>query len=813
MLHKTIRIPSQNEHVIMSTLGSIESSVEFVDLNKDMIETKRPYSKMISRCDEIEKVFLKFDQLILERNLSYEQYQNFELFQSHLEKDMMERDKIYGSTYFDLIESELIEDSKRIEEQLKLNEESKLSYIQLLEEKLIIDRLIYMFNKGELFPQSQSNSAINEEVAEEEGLHYIAGICNSLDEIKIKRMIFRSSRGRAVPGFFNINTLDTIGRAYMKDFKERKMFFVLIQGNVLYNRVMAILNIFNCHIYAVPNPEEIRKKLFQATTELENKEKLIRETELTFMHFIRSKIEKRNGMLSLYSLYRFFFKREKLIYTTLNKCIRSDNFLLGEVWIPEEKFNFIQNQFHSLAMTNENILIPTFEDITSSKEVPPTYFKMNDFVYPFQEVVSTYGVPRYKEANPALFNIITFPFLFGIMFGDIGHGLLLFSLSAYICLTKNDMPSNSPLKAVVKYRYILLFMGFFSFYSGLMYNDFMSLPLSFFSSCYENVPGSKLTVRKPNCVYPIGIDPKWYSATNDLAFTNSFKMKWSVIVGVIQMLGGIILRGMNNAYFKDKVSLICEFIPELIFMTLLFGYMIALIYIKWLTDWTGNLSNAPSIISILMGMALNNGSVEGKPLWGSVAVEEKTNRMLFYISIICVPIILLPKPIIWLISKSKKEQPSVKVSDVNEPLLPHIKKDEKNIKHKEEKHVHEETFADVFVHQCIETIEFVLGCVSNTASYLRLWALSLAHSQLSKVFFDKALFGFAKSGNVILVVIGYFIFANVTVFVLMGMDLMESFLHTLRLHWVEFQNKFYAADGVKFKPFCFRALIEGEITL
>ena len=122
------------------------------------------------------------------------------------------------------------------------------------------------------------------------------------------------------------------------------------------------------------------------------------------------------------------------------------------------------------------------------------------------------------------------------------------------------------------------------------------------------------------------------------------------------MLGGIILRGMNNAYFKDKVSFICEFIPELIFMTLLFGYMIALIYIKWLTDWTGNLSNAPSIISILMGMALNNGSVEGKPLWGSVAVEEKTNRMLFYISIICVPIILLPKPIIWLISKSKKER-------------------------------------------------------------------------------------------------------------------------------------------------------------
>jgi V-type H+-transporting ATPase subunit a len=53
-----------------------------------------------------------------------------------------------------------------------------------------------------------------------------------------------------------------------------------------------------------------------------------------------------------------------------------------------------------------------------------------------QEFVDTYGVPRYREINPALYTSATFPFLFGIMYADIGHGSCLTIAALYLVLTE-----------------------------------------------------------------------------------------------------------------------------------------------------------------------------------------------------------------------------------------------------------------------------------------------------------------------------------------------------------------------------------------
>lgn len=115
---------------------------------------------------------------------------------------------------------------------------------------------------------------------------------------------------------------------------------------------------------------------------------------------------------------------------------------------------------------------------------------------------------------------------------------------------------------------------------------------------------------------------------------------------------------------------------------------------------------------------------------------------------LCIPIILLPKPII-IYCRQRAHRPDNNYQAFQEEV------DEHEGGHGGH---HNEGFGEIFIHQAIETIEFVLGSISNTASYLRLWALSLAHAQLAKVFFEKFLLGGIQGGSIVTVIFIHYAF-------------------------------------------------------
>lgn len=96
-------------------------------------------------------------------------------------------------------------------------------------------------------------------------------------------------------------------------------------------------------------------------------------------------------------------------------------------------------------------------------------------------MVDTYGIPTYKEANPMLVSLVTFPILFGMMFGDIGHGSIMFFFGLYLTLSHDT--KNPGTFGVA--RYFVLTNGLAAVYCGLIYNEFFAMKLNIFDSCFD----------------------------------------------------------------------------------------------------------------------------------------------------------------------------------------------------------------------------------------------------------------------------------------------------------------------------------------
>ena len=98
-------------------------------------------------------------------------------------------------------------------------------------------------------------------------------------------------------------------------------------------------------------------------------------------------------------------------------------------------------------------------------------------------------------------------------------------------------------------------------------------------------------------------------------------MKLSVIFGVSQMSLGVVLKALNSRYFKKKLDLYFEFIPQLALLLSIFGYMVMLILIKWCTLYSDT-SGAPSIVTYMIDMFLNLGTIKGNAIVHSHWLNE-----------------------------------------------------------------------------------------------------------------------------------------------------------------------------------------------
>lgn len=669
-------------------------------------------------------------------------------------------------------------------------------------------------------------------------LGFIAGTIPVDKLTPFERLLFRATRGNM---YLRSVAVGAVEDPVTGERQEKAVYVVFFAGERAKAKIIKICDAFSANRY--PFPEEVEKQ-HQMSSEVTIKLRELHTTLDAGNRLLENALRGAAAELDAWSEMVF---KEKGIYHTLNKFSVdvTRKVLMAEAWVPAASRQEVQNILHQAAVKANSTVGTVFQPLITY-EMPPTHHETTKFLSGFQGIVDAYGIARYREVNPAVMTVITFPFLFAVMFGDIGHGILMLMFALVLVLSERKLEGQKLgdiMGMMFGGRYIILLMALFSIYTGLLYNEFFSMVTTIFGpsrfvcaddpsitnpvqmefneSLCPSAFEQGLAMKQRGSPYVVGVDPAWHGTRTELPYINSLKMKMSIILGVTQMNVGILHSLLNQRYFGDSLSTLCEFIPQIIFLNASFGYLCFLIILKWITGSTADLYHTLIYLYLTPGDVDCGGQCPENQMFPGQGILQV---MLLLAMFVTVPWMLFPKPFILkkrheerlqsrsvsygLLASEDRSRPGN--DDEESALFLSGNSDSAEPESRMASHEEEFNFGEVFVHQMIHTIEFVLGAVSNTASYLRLWALSLAHSQLSAVFYDRVLMTSLQTANSAAILIGFAIFAAATIAVLMVMESLSAFLHALRLHWVEFQNKFYHGDGYPFVPFTFKREQEEE---
>ncbi|EDV93299.1 V-type proton ATPase 116 kDa subunit a1 [Drosophila grimshawi] len=817
-------IQPEAAYTSVSELGET-GCVQFRDLNSNVNAFQRKFVTEVRRCDELERKIRYIETEIKKDGIALPDIQD------DIPRAPNPREIIDLEAHLEKTETEMIE--------LAQNEVNmKSNYMELTELRKVLENTQGFFSDQEVLNLDSTNrpgGVIDEATAQHRGrLGFVAGVINRERVFAFERMLWRISRGNV---FLRRSDLDeplndpATGHPIYKT-----VFVAFFQGEQLKNRIKKVCTGFHASLYPCPSSHNEREEMVKnVRTRLEDLKLVLSQTE-----------DHRSRVLATVSKnlpsWSIMVKKMKAIYHTLNlfnmdvtkKC------LIGECWVPTKDLPIVQKAL-SDGSAAVGSTIPSFINVIDTNEMPPTFNRTNKFTRGFQNLIDSYGIASYRECNPALYTCITFPFLFAVMFGDLGHGLILLLFGGWMVVSEQKLAriknGGEIWNIFFGGRYIILLMGLFSCYTGFIYNDVFSKSMNIFGSNWKNQYNTSTVLANehlqldPNTtaigVYPLGLDPVWQLADNKIIFLNSFKMKLSIIVGVLHMIFGVCMSVCNFVHFKRYSSIFLEFVPQVLFLLLLFGYMVFMMFFKWFkynpyTDFTPDTpACAPSVLIMFINMMLfkrtppfpncNEYMFESQP---------ELQKTFVIIGLICIPWMLLGKPL-YILATRRKTVAHVKHNgeltgnmELAEGETPLPTGSSENEEGAGGAHGHDdEPMSEIYIHQGIHTIEYVLSTISHTASYLRLWALSLAHAQLSEVLWNMVLSLGLKMSPYTGAIALYVIFGAWCLFTLAILVMMEglsAFLHTLRLHWVEFMSKFYEGMGYVFQPFSFKSIIDGE---
>ncbi|KAK3162388.1 hypothetical protein QOZ80_1BG0088950 [Eleusine coracana subsp. coracana] len=800
MCYVQLIIPAECARIAVTYLGEL-GLLQFKDLNEDKSPFQRIFVNQVKRCAEMSRKLRFFSDQIskagvkssvipaLQPDIDLEELEaklgehEHELLEMNTNSDKLQQ------TYNELLEFKLV--LTKAGGILASSHNHAASADRELDEdiyqKAVDEGNAYLLEQG-VHQSSNGNS----------GVRFVSGIILKSKALAFERMLFRATRGNML--FNQAPAGEPVTDPISGEEVEKTVFVVFFSGEQAKAKILKICDSFGASCYPVPEEMVKQRQIFHEVSAR------LSDLEVTLDAGIQHRNRALESVGSQLWRWTIMVKKEKAVYDTLNmlnfdvtkKC------LVGEGWCPI----FAKSQIREClqrAMLHSNSQVGTIFHEMDTIDSPPTYFRTDKFTNAFQEIVDAYGVARYQEANPAVYSVITFPFLFAVMFGDWGHGICLL-LGALVLILREKKLSSQKLGSFMEMafggRYVILLMALFSIYCGLIYNEFFSVPFHIFGksayecrekSCSDAHTLGLIKVRDP---YPFGVDPSWRGSRSELPFLNSLKMKMSILMGVAQMNLGILLSYFDARFHGNVLDIRYQFIPQMIFLNSLFGYLALLILIKWCTGSQADLYHV--MIYMFLDPAGDLG--ENQLFWG----QKELQILLLLLALVAVPWMLFPKPfILKKLHKERFQGHTYRFLGTSE-MDPDSEPDSARARHDDF------NFSEVFVHQMIHSIEFVLGAVSNTASYLRLWALSLAHSELSTVFYEKLLVLAWGYDSLIVRFVGLVVFAFATAFILLGMESLSAFLHALRLHWVEFMNKFYHGDGYKFKPFSFALLADDE---